>query len=253
MRQWLASLVFTGYLFVSVAVYGLVVLASAPFGHATTIRLVQGWVEVTLHLLRRLCGLDYEVTGLENLPAENTVVLMKHSSAWETIAQFKWWPKQTWVIKRELLWAPVLGWVIRLLKPIAIDRRGGRSAVQQVVEQGLERLAEGFWVVIFPEGTRVPLGQTRRYGLSGALLAATAGRPVVPVAHDAGFYWPRRGLMKKPGRIRVAIGPPIPTVGREPRDVNADVQRWIENKLAEFEQARQGDAPAAQSRSVDAG
>lgn len=243
LRQWLGSLVFTGYLFASVGVYGIAVSLSGPLGYRVTLRMVQGWVHVTLGLLKRLCGLDYTIEGLERLPAENTVVLMKHSSAWETIAQFEWFAKQTWVIKRELLWAPVLGWVIRLLKPIAIDRDGGRSAVQQVVDQGLSRLADGFWVVIFPEGTRVPLGQTRRYGLSGAVLASTAGRPVVPVAHDAGHYWPRRGLVKKPGTIRVAIGPPIETRGREPRAINADVQAWIEAKLAEFERAREHGEP----------
>lgn len=241
MRQWAGSLAFTSYLFGSVLVYGIVVLLSAPFGYRVVNRLVLVWVDVTLSLLQRLCGLDYEISGLDNLPARNTVVLVKHSSAWETIAQFKWWPKQTWVIKRELLWAPVLGWVIRLLKPIAIDRRGGRSAVQQVVDQGLDRLAEGFWVVIFPEGTRVPFGQTKRYGLGGALLASAARRPIVPVAHDAGHYWPRRGWLKKPGRIRVAIGPPIDTDGLDPREINAEVQDWIEGKLAEFERARAAD------------
>lgn len=239
LRQWLGSLAFTSYLFVSVAVYGLVVSLSAPFSYRVTLRLVLAWVGVTLALLRRLCGLTYTIAGLDNLPERNTVVLMKHSSAWETIAQFEWLPKQTWVIKRELLWAPVLGWVIRLLDPIAIDRKAGRSAVQQVVDQGLKRLAAGYWVVIFPEGTRVPLGQTRRYGLSGALLATAAERPVVPIAHDAGHYWPRRGWLKRPGTIRVAIGPPIPTEGREPRDINADAQAWIEAKLAEFERARE--------------
>lgn len=235
MRQWLGSLAFTSYLFASVAAFGLVVVASAPFGYGVTLRLVKRWADVTLAVLERCCGLGYEIEGLENIPEENTVVLMKHSSAWETIAQFNWWPKQTWVVKRELLWVPVLGWVIAMLKPIAIDRAGGRAAVQQVVDQGLDRLAAGFWVVIFPEGTRVAMGQTRRYGISGALLASTAGRPVVPVAHDAGRYWPRRGFIKKPGTIRVAIGPPIDTEGREPRDINAEVQAWIEAKLAEFE------------------
>lgn len=239
--QRLGSLAFTSYLFVSVAVYGLVVCLSAPFSHRVSTRLVLAWVGVTLGLLRRLCGLSYTITGRDNLPEHNTVVLIKHSSAWETIAQFQWLPKQTWVIKRELLWAPVLGWVIRLLEPIAIDRRAGGSAVQQVVDQGLERLADGYWVVIFPEGTRVPLGQTRRYGLSGALLARAAGRPVVPIAHDAGYYWPRRGFLKRPGTIRVAIGPPVPTQGREPRDINADVQAWIEARLAEFQRARETD------------
>jgi 1-acyl-sn-glycerol-3-phosphate acyltransferase len=121
---------------------------------------------------------------------------------------------------------------VRLLHAIAIDRKAGHTAVAQVIEQGKERLEEGDWVMIFPEGTRMPVGQTRRYGMSGALLASAAGRPVVPVAHNAGDFWPRRGWLKKRGTIRVVIGPPIPTAGRDARDVNADAQRWIESTLA---------------------
>src|SRR5690606_25362927 len=176
-RQWAGSIAFTLYLFLSVPVYALVVLATAPLPHAVRYRTAMGWVNSVLFLLERLCGLGYTVEGLENLPAERTVVLMKHSSAFETIAQLKIFPRQTWVLKRELLWAPFFGWALYLLKPIAIDRRGGRAAVQQVIEQGRQRLDEGLWVIIFPEGTRMPVGQTRRYGLSGTLLAQAVGRP----------------------------------------------------------------------------
>jgi 1-acyl-sn-glycerol-3-phosphate acyltransferase len=159
---------------------------------------------------------------------------MKHSSAWETLAQMQILPIQTWVMKRELMWVPFLGWALLLLKPIAIDRRGGATAVQQVLDQGQRRLAEGLWVVIFPEGTRMPVGQTRRYGMSGALLAGAAGLPVVPVAHNAGIYWPRRGWLKRAGTIRVVIGPPISAAGKDPRVVNAQAQQWIEGKVAEL-------------------
>ncbi len=235
MRQWLGSVVFTVYLFVSVAIYSIVVIASAPFPHRVTYRLCVYWVDSALFLLRKLCRLDHVVEGLENLPEQNTVVLVKHSSAWEALAQFKLFPTQTWVMKRELLLAPLLGWVIMLLKPIAIDRGSGRIAVQKVIDEGQKRLAEGFWIVIFPEGTRVPPGESRRYGLSGALLARAAGRPVVPVAHNAGVFWPRRSWLKRPGTIQVAVGPAIPTVGREPRDVMAEVRGWIEGRIAEMD------------------
>lgn len=234
MRQWLGSILFTLFLFLSVPVYALVVLATAPLPHRVTYRAVEGWVTAVLFMLKFLCRLDFAVEGREKLPAENTIVLMKHSSAWETIAQWKLFPTQTWVLKRELMWLPFFGWVLLLLRPIAIDRRGGRFAVQQVVDQGLQRLAEGFWVVIFPEGTRVPFGETRRFGLSGVLLAAAAGKPVVPVAHNAGAFWPRRGWLKRPGTISVRIGPAISTTGREPRDVTAEAQRWIEEALAQM-------------------
>jgi len=230
-RQWLGSIVFTVYLFLSVVVYGFVVLMCAPFSYEVIYRVMIAWVNSVMVVLRTLCRLDYTVEGLENLPSSNTVVLVKHSSAWETLAQLQIFPRQTWVLKRELLWIPVFGWALRMFKPIAIDRKGGGAAVQQVLEQGRRRLEEGFWVVIFPEGTRVPVGQNRRYGLSGALLAAATGRPVVPVVHNAGYYWPRHGLLKRAGTIRVVIGEPIPTAGVEPRQVNEQVQRWIETQL----------------------
>jgi 1-acyl-sn-glycerol-3-phosphate acyltransferase len=120
------------------------------------------------------------------------------------------------------------------MKPIAINRKGGRAAVEQVMTLGRKRLDEGLWIAIFPEGTRVRAGEVRRYGLSGALLALAAGRPIVPVAHDAGRYWPRRGLFKRPGTIRVVIGEPIATTGRDPRELTAEVQSWIEARLAEM-------------------
>lgn len=235
MRQWLASIVFTVYLCASPVIYSLVVLASAPLPYRVTYRLCLYWADSVLFLLRKLCRLDHVVEGLENLPEQNCVVLVKHSSAWEALAQLQLFPMQTWVMKRELLLVPFLGWVLLLLKPIAIDRRSGRIAVQKVIDEGQKRLAEGFWIVIFPEGTRVPVGESRRYGLSGALLASAAGCPVVPVAHNAGEFWPRRSWLKRPGTIQVAVGPAIPTAGREPREVIADVRAWIECRLAEME------------------
>jgi 1-acyl-sn-glycerol-3-phosphate acyltransferase len=238
MKQWLASIVFTSTLFVSAALWGLAALLAAPFGRDAVYGVARAWARFILSLLACLCRLDYTVEGLERLPKSNTVILVKHSSAWETIAQLAIFPRQCWVLKRELLWAPILGWVLMLLRPIAINRGAGRSAVQQVLKKGTARIQEGLWVVIFPEGTRVPAGETRRYGLSGALLASALGRPVVPVAHNAGAFWPRRGLFKKAGTIRVVVGEPIATAGRDPREINEDVRRWIEGRLREMGPAR---------------
>jgi 1-acyl-sn-glycerol-3-phosphate acyltransferase len=233
-RQWAGSIAFTLLLFVSVPVYGSIALLTAPFPRRVTYAWVLCWVDTVLFLLQWLCRLDYTVQGTEHLPNEASVVLLKHSSAWETLAQLKIFPPQTWVLKRELMWVPVFGWVLPLLQPIAINRKGGSGAVQQVLEQGQHRLDAGLWVCIFPEGTRMPVGETRRYGLSGALLAQAAGRPIVPVAHDAGAFWPRRGWLKRPGTIRVVIGPPIATAGLEPRAINETAQRWIEAQVAEL-------------------
>jgi 1-acyl-sn-glycerol-3-phosphate acyltransferase len=230
-RQWVGSILFTLLLFVSVPFYGAVALLTAPLPHRYTYGVARAWVSSMFWLLRVLCRLDYVVEGREHLPARSSVVLLKHSSAWETLAQLRIFPRQSWVLKRALMWIPVFGWVLALMKPIAIDRRGGGAAVQQVLQQGHERLVAGFWVMIFPEGTRMPVGETRRYGMSGVLLAQAEELPVVPVTHNAGYFWPRRGWLKKPGTIRVVIGPPIETKGVEPRAVNERAQRWIESTL----------------------
>jgi len=231
MRQALGSVAFTTLLFVSVPLYGPIALLTRVFGCRAYYRSVTLWCRAMRTLLRWCCRLDYSVEGLERLPERNAVILMKHSSSWETIAQLLLFPRQTWVLKRELIWAPILGWAIYFLKPIAINRKGGRAAVEQVIAQGCRRLDDGLWVVIFPEGTRVPAGQSRRYGLGGTLLAQAAGREVVPVAHNAGHFWPRRSLLKKAGTIRVVVGEPIATDGRDPREINAEVQTWIEARL----------------------
>lgn len=234
MRQWLGSLAFSIFFVVSVPVYASLLFLTLPLPGNDPYRWAVGWARAIMRALRALCALDYRVTGRENLPSNGAIVLMKHSSTWETIAQILIFPAQSWVLKHELLSIPVFGWALRKLKPIAIDRQGGATAVQQVLSQGRSRLAEGQYVIIFPEGTRMPVGQTRRYGLSGALLATTVGKPIVPVAHNAGFFWPRRGWLKRPGTVRVVIGEPIATAGREPREVNDEVQRWIEARVAEL-------------------
>lgn len=232
MRQWLGSIAFTVYLFLSVPIYGLLVLPTVLLPRRVPYAGAVQWAAAALFMLRWLCRLDYVVEGREHLPIGASVVLMKHSSAWETLAQLLIFPPQTWVLKRELTWIPVLGWVLLALRAIAIDRKGGRAAVQQVLDQGQARLAEGLWVVIFPEGTRVAPGETRRYGMGGALLAQAVGRAVVPVAHNSGDFWPRRSWLKRRGTIRVVIGPPIETRGVDPRVVNERTQRWIEETVA---------------------
>jgi len=144
-------------------------------------------------------------------------------------------PRQVWVLKRELVWIPVVGLGVLQMHAIAINRRAGHSAVAQVIEQGKARLEEGDWVMIFPEGTRMPPGETRRYGVSGTLLAIESGRLIVPVAHNAGYYWPRRGLLKKPGVVRVVIGTPIRAAGREARELNEEIQAWVESTVRTLE------------------
>lgn len=232
--QWIASLVFTTFLFVSIFVYAIVTLLCFWLPFRSRYRISQSWAGLVLRAAKVLCGLDYVVEGLENLPAGAHVSMWKHSSAWETIVQQVLFPPQAWVLKRELLWIPVIGWGMALMRPIAINRSAHRSAVNQVIQQGRQRLAEGIWVLIFPEGTRVPAGQRRKFGMSGGMLATQAGCKIVPVAHDAGLYWARRGLLKRRGTIRVVIGPPIDCEGKDPRDVTEAARAWIDNKVTEL-------------------
>jgi 1-acyl-sn-glycerol-3-phosphate acyltransferase len=227
--QLLRSLVFTAFFFVFTLLYAVFFVLVAPFmPYASRFALARIWGQVLLGALRLCCGLGYVVEGQERLPAGTHVILMKHSSAWETFAQAALLPPQAWVLKRELLRIPVVGWGIQLLRGIAIDRGAGGVAVRQMIDQGKRRLAEGVWVVVFPEGTRMPPGETRRYGAGGAALAAEAGALIVPVAHNSGYYWPRRGWVKKRGTIRVVIGAPILAQGRDPREINAEAQAFIE-------------------------
>ena len=191
------------------------------------------WARVNLVALRVLCGLSFRVTGAEHLPPTSAVLLSKHQSTWETIAFLSLLPApQTWVVKRELLWVPLFGWSMAQFKPIAIDRRAGRKAIKQVLDQGLTALEAGRWVIIFPEGTRVAAGERGRYGLGGAMLAEKSGRPIVPIAHNAGVFWGRRDIRKYPGVIDVVVGPPIETKGRRAADIGRDVEEWIERTVS---------------------
>jgi 1-acyl-sn-glycerol-3-phosphate acyltransferase len=194
--------------------------------------LARAWAHTLLWLLKVLCRLDYMVEGAENLPPGAHVALWKHSSSWETIAQMVVLPPQVWVLKRELMWIPLVGWGLALTRPIAVDRSAGHAAVKLVLEQGKDRIARGYWVSIFPEGTRMPAGETRKYGVSGVLLAKATGCLIVPIAHNAGYYWARRGLMKRPGTIRVIIGPPIDAREGDTRELNERIQRWVEDQVA---------------------
>jgi 1-acyl-sn-glycerol-3-phosphate acyltransferase len=233
--QWLGSLFFSGFVFAWTFLYAIpfvIICAFLPFPRRFP--LARAYGASMLWVLKWSCGLDYQVEGAA-LPEGCHIALWKHSSSWETMAMMVLFPRQVWVLKRELLWIPVVGLGVRQMHAIAINRGAGHSAVSQVIEQGKDRLREGNWIMIFPEGTRMAAGETRRYGVSGALLASETGRLIVPVAHNAGFYWPRRGLVKKAGTVRVVIGPPIAAAGREVRAINDEVQAWIEATVRSLE------------------
>jgi len=190
------------------------------------------WGRVVIRLARVILGIRFRVEGREHLPAQPSVVLSKHQSAWETIAFQQIFPPISFVLKKSLLHLPFFGWGLALFSPIAIDRAAGREAMKQVETQGKARLRAGFWVLVFPEGTRVAPGEKGNYQVGGAWLACKAGVPVVPVAHNAGRCWPRNAFVKRPGEITVLIGPPIPTAGRKATQVLAEAEAWIESAMS---------------------
>ena len=203
-------------------------------------RIVDNFCRLILWAGDFFCGIKVEVEGQENLPDTPCVIMIKHTTALETYGHVPFFPRTTWVIKRDLLWVPVFGWALALVfRPIAINRSAGRSAVKQVIRQGKEKLAAGIWVTVFPEGTRVPPGETRKYGVSGAALAKEAGVPIIPMAHNAGDSWRRREFPKRPGTVRFCIGPPIDASTQHPKETNLIVQRWIETKMSEISLAYQ--------------
>jgi 1-acyl-sn-glycerol-3-phosphate acyltransferase len=230
--QLVKSLLYTAFMMVSALLFGgfMTLCFWAPY--STQFAIARTWARMTFWVLDKLCGLKFTVEGRERIPAGNHIVMSNHTSAWETIAQFLIFPPQVWVLKRELLWIPLIGWGLKLLRPISINRGAGHRAVNQVIEQGTARLADGLWIIIFPEGTRVVAGETRKYGVSGALLATATGKLVVPLSHNAADFWVRRGILKRPGIIRVVIGAPIESANKDPRQLNDEVRQAIEAGLA---------------------
>ena len=218
--QLIRSVIFTVLMFLVTVVFGVIVLVGAVLPLSLEQRYVipRTWGLLLTWLAGVVCGLRYTIEGQENLPDRPFISLWKHSSSWETMAQMFVVPPASWLLKREVIWIPIVGWAVRTYKPIAINRSAGHSAVNQVVAQGRERLAAGMGVIVYPEGTRVAPGENRKFGVSGALLACETGAPVVPIAHTSGYFWRRRSLLKRPGTIRVVIGPAIDPAGLTPRE-----------------------------------
>jgi 1-acyl-sn-glycerol-3-phosphate acyltransferase len=233
----LRSLLFSLSVIVTSVLVTCIVLVffAAPFRWRYAI--IGQFARFNMAVLRHVCKLDYVVEGREHIQDRPAIIFSKHQSTWETMAVQRIFPPLTFVIKRELLWLPFFGWGLSRMDPIAIDRKAGRNAINQVVAQGIERLKRGLWVVIFPEGTRVRPGTKGRYKIGGAVLAAESGYPVVPVAHNAGHFWPKGQFLKRPGTIRMVIGPPIETEGKSAEQILAEAEQFIEGQMARFDQA----------------
>lgn len=227
----LRSCLFALFQIVVTPVFSVIALSTFPFAPLTRYRVISGWARINIAALRTLCGIRYRVIGRDHIPAEPCIILSKHQSAWETLAYQAIFPPQVWVLKRELLWIPFFGWGLAMLSPIAIDRRAGARALKQTLDQGRERLRQGFSIVMFPEGTRIAPGQRGKYHPGGAWLAVQTGAPVLAVAHNAGRFWRRNAFLKYPGLITVSISAPISPQNISAEQLNAQVETWIESEM----------------------
>jgi 1-acyl-sn-glycerol-3-phosphate acyltransferase len=239
---YLRSGAFLLLLALSTVVYASLAPLTLLLSFSARYQVLTSWGAFNIWLCARICGLDYTVKGLQNLPAQPSIVLANHQSTWETMLLSRLFPPVAWVVKRELMWIPFFGWGLALVQPIAIDRTAGKRASEQLVEQGRACLEQGRWIVIFPQGTRVAPGEQRRFKLGGALLASRTGAPVIPLAHNAGQFWPRRRFIKYPGTITVSIGPAIDSRGKSPEAINAAAKSWIEAEEARIRASCQGNS-----------
>ena len=230
-----STLLFIG-IFSSATVAGLLILLSIAFSFPIAYKISAIWCQFVLWMATVFCGINYEVEGLENINKNQAmIVLSNHQSAWETLALRYILPTQVVLLKRSLVWLPIWGWALGSLKSIVIDRENQRAALRILLEKGMAYLNQGFWVIVFPEGTRTAAGEIRKFSAGGAMLAQKTGYPVIPVAHNAGDYWPRYSFIKYPGTIKVKIGPVIESKGRKAADINAEAENWVAQALKEIQ------------------
>ncbi len=232
---FIRSLIFSLIMIFSTLLIAITLVFLSPLPYRWIISFARIYPAINLLALKHICGIQYKVSGTENIPDQASIILSKHQSTWETLALQLIFPPMAFVIKRELLWIPFFGWGLAAMRPVAINRSSGRVALKQMVSKGRARLEQGIWVTIFPEGTRVSAGTKGRYRIGGAILAAKSGHLVVPVAHNAGEFWPRGQFIKKPGTIQIVIGPQIPSNNRKAEDILADAENWIESTMKKME------------------
>lgn len=236
MLAFLRSIVHLAWMFLTVIPYALAIVLLAPFSQPYTLyRIARDWLRQVMVGLTVICGVRWRVHGMENLPVGVTspaILLVKHQSTLETFLMPVLMPHPlAYVFKRELLYIPFFGWAIGRLDMVHIDRSQRAQAFSKVVEQGKRLLAQGVWVIMFPEGTRIPRGKAGTYKSGGTRLAVATGAPVIPVAVTSARCWPRKSFMKHPGVVDVSIGLPIPSAGREADELMREVEAWIEAEM----------------------
>ena len=228
----LRSLAFTLFQIVVTPPYAIAVLVLGWLPPVQRYRFIINWCGIMLWGAKLICGIRARVIGLENMPSTPHIVMCKHSSTWETLFLTQRFPPLAYVAKKELLSIPFFGWAFRFASPITIDRKAGRDAMSQMAEQGRQRFAQGFWIVVYPEGTRIRAGTRAKYKTGGGRLAAEMRVPILPVAHNAGWLWPKGMLGKRPGTVTLSIGPSIDSTGRDAASLTQEVEAWIEAEVA---------------------
>ncbi|TDR73579.1 lysophospholipid acyltransferase family protein [Paludibacterium purpuratum] len=235
MLLWIRNLLYWVVLVISTTVFFLCLLLLAPLPRRRRHFLGVAWCKVLMWMLENVIGLKYRLIGAEHIPNTPSIICSKHQSGWETLSLQTIFPYQIYVAKRELLWIPIFGWGLALMNAIMINRSERARANQQIIEQGRERLRHGFWITVFPEGTRVKPGVRGKYKLGAARMAIDLQIPLVPVAHNAGEFWPRNSFLKYPGLITMVIGPAIaPEAGKSADDLMSEAADWIEARQQEI-------------------
>jgi 1-acyl-sn-glycerol-3-phosphate acyltransferase len=229
----LRSAVFFLFMTVTVAPWAIIGLVYSIFVRGERLYwYFAGWLGLSIWGARVICGVHARVHGRENLPDSPVILLPKHQSTWETFAFPTLMPRPLcYVFKRELLWIPFFGWAMARMDLIHIDRSKRNEAWSKVAEQGRRYMAQGNWVIMFPEGTRTPRGEKGTYKIGGTRLATETGRPVVPIAVTSARCWPRKSFVLRPGTIDVSIGPPIASTGRRADELMREVEAWIEAEM----------------------
>ena len=232
----LRAVLHTLFMAVTVVPWALAVLVAAPFLNSTQIYwMCAGWLKLAVNSGKLILGIRNDIIGYENLPVGSTapaVLLLKHQSTWETFCMPALMPHPlAYVFKKELLYVPFFGWAMGRMDMIHIDRSKRAQAFNKVVEQGQRLLNQGTWVIMFPEGTRIPRGQKGTYKSGGTRLAVETGAPVIPIAVTSAKCWPRKAFIKKPGTVEFSIGKPIPSKGREADELMKEVEDWIEGEM----------------------
>lgn len=230
---FIRSLLFSTGMIISTFIHSLLSLCLFWLPFRQRYQFITQWSRFIVWWLKVTCKITYKIIGEENIPQQPCIIAAKHASTWETVTLQRLFMPQVTILKKELLQIPFFGWGLRMLQPIAIDRNQGKKALKKMIAEGQKRLDEGCWIVIFPEGTRVPHGETKAFNIGAAMLSQATSYPILPIAHNAGQYWPKKGFLKRPGEIRLVIGEPVDPNHHSTRQINQQIESWINKTVAE--------------------